>query len=416
MNDFGVKLEPASPGSPGPVLGTFTYDNFDISQDNNESYSQQYDDDVEELSCGSSTPDSLETTRQDFSINSNLESDPVVTDGIPKRLCLVCGDVASGYHYGVASCEACKAFFKRTIQGNIEYSCPASANCEITKRRRKACQACRFQKCLRMGMLREGVRLDRVRGGRQKYKRCPDQYNFPYVMHGKRYCLDDNRILVALLRIEPDRVFAMPDPNLPEDEFKMMATLSDLADRELVATIAWSKQVPGFINLPLSDQMNLLQSTWLDVLCLNLAFRSVPYKKHLVFADDFKCSEDEGSRFTMFAEVDNITRQLAKKMTDLKVTREEYILLKAILLFNPDTNVINSETIQCLRDRLHDSLLEYVHSKTSHSHRRIANLLLLFPLLMHQKLLAKEYWFNVKKNSRVPLHKLLSEMLEYACT
>ncbi|MEQ2174789.1 hypothetical protein GOODEAATRI_011449 [Goodea atripinnis] len=67
-------------------------------------------------------------------------------NSMPKRLCLVCGDIASGYHYGVASCEACKAFFKRTIQGNIEYSCPATNECEITKRRRKSCQACRFMK------------------------------------------------------------------------------------------------------------------------------------------------------------------------------------------------------------------------------------------------------------------------------
>lgn len=42
------------------------------------------------------------------------------------------------------------------ITGNIEYSCPATNECEITKRRRKSCQACRFMKCLKVGMLKEG--------------------------------------------------------------------------------------------------------------------------------------------------------------------------------------------------------------------------------------------------------------------
>ena len=57
--------------------------------------------------------------------------------------------------------------------------------------------------------------------------------------------LETSRLLAALLAIEPEKVYATPDPKLPDDEYKFMVTLSDLADRELVATIGWAKQVPG---------------------------------------------------------------------------------------------------------------------------------------------------------------------------
>ncbi|KAB7502919.1 Hormone receptor 4 [Armadillidium nasatum] len=71
-------------------------------------------------------------------------------------ICMICEDRATGLHYGIITCEGCKGFFKRTVQNKRVYTCVADGNCEITKAQRNRCQYCRFQKCLRQGMVLAG--------------------------------------------------------------------------------------------------------------------------------------------------------------------------------------------------------------------------------------------------------------------
>ncbi|KAG6922511.1 nuclear receptor subfamily 1, group I, member 3, partial [Chelydra serpentina] len=79
-------------------------------------------------------------------------------DGEPKgeeKICTVCGDRATGYHFHVMTCEGCKGFFRRSISKGVGFTCPFTHNCTITKAKRRQCQACRLQKCLAVGMRKD---------------------------------------------------------------------------------------------------------------------------------------------------------------------------------------------------------------------------------------------------------------------
>uniref|UniRef100_A0A3B4GBU7 Estrogen related receptor gamma n=1 Tax=Pundamilia nyererei TaxID=303518 RepID=A0A3B4GBU7_9CICH len=331
---------------------------------------------------------------------------------VAKRLCLVCGDVASGYHYGVASCEACKAFFKRTIQGNIEYSCPASNECEITKRRRKSCQACRFVKCLAVGMLREGVRLDRVRGGRQKYKRRIDAENSPYLHPQNPEKQGQSKMVSLLLVAEPEGIFAMPDPTVPESDIKALTTLCDLADRELVVNIGWAKHIPGFPSLSLADQMSLLQSGWMEILILRVVFRSLALEDKLVYAEDYIMDEEQ-SKLAGLLDLNNAILQLVKKYKAMGLEKEEFVVLKAIALANSDSmHIEDSEAVQRLQDVLHGALQDYETIHHPEDPRRAGKMIMTLPLLRQTAARAIQHFCSIKQDGRVPMHKLFLELLE----
>ncbi|XP_045537802.1 steroid hormone receptor ERR1 isoform X3 [Papilio machaon] len=343
----------------------------------------------------------------------------------PRRFCLVCGDVASGFHYGVASCEACKAFFKRTIQmlnyqGNIDYTCPASNECEINKRRRKACQACRFRKCLSTGMLREGVRLDRVRGGRQKYRRAPDlppPNNKPHI--------DDIKILEALSSYEPELLSCGAAPaGVTDPAARTLALLADLYDRELVGVIGWAKQIPGFTELQLNDQMRLLQSTWAEMLSLMVAYRSLPVAAtpapsspaplRLRFAHDLALDEhtarDIGA-LDLYLQISGVARRLER----LGAQREECYLLKALVLANSEARLDEHAAQRRFRDAILAALNDAVNAlRPYNANTALQQLLLSLPALRHADVAVRRFWTCVHRDRRTHMNKLFVEMLE-AC-
>lgn len=77
------------------------------------------------------------------------------------QICRVCGDKANGYHFNVMTCEGCKGFFRRAMKRNVRLRCPfRKGTCEITRKTRRQCQACRLRKCLESGMKKEMIMSD----------------------------------------------------------------------------------------------------------------------------------------------------------------------------------------------------------------------------------------------------------------
>ncbi|CAF1413111.1 unnamed protein product [Adineta steineri] len=90
------------------------------------------------------------------------------TAGLP-LICLVCGDDARGINFDVMSCMSCKTFFRRHAQKTvIKLECKLDHECEITKRTRSACAACRLKKCFTLGMNQQLLRRWSVKCSKSK--------------------------------------------------------------------------------------------------------------------------------------------------------------------------------------------------------------------------------------------------------
>lgn len=166
-------------------------------------------------------------------------------------------------------------------------------------------------------------------------------------------------MLEALASCEPDSL----DINtaLENTKHRTLSILSDLYDRELVGIIGWAKQIPGFTDLSLNDQMRLLQSTWAEILTLTLAYRSLPLVGHgrLKFATDFTMDEKQ-SRDCGATELYQMCCHVVERLDNISILKEEYYLLKALVLANSDVRLDEHRSLKKFRDSILSALSDTV--------------------------------------------------------
>ncbi|XP_039986441.1 progesterone receptor isoform X2 [Xiphias gladius] len=266
----------------------------------------------------------------------------------PQRLCVICGDEASGCHYGVLTCGSCKVFFKRAVEGHHSYLCAGRNDCIVDKIRRKNCPACRLRKCYQAGMMLGGRKLKRF-GALKALGLAPSLMFQSHLatasesqalasmscIPGIRELQLSQQIINILENIEPEILYSGYDNSQPNIPSLLLTSLNRLCEKQLLWIVKWSKSLPGFRNLHITDQMTLIQYSWMNLMVFSLGWRSFQNvtTEYLYFAPDLVLSQEQMRRSPIY-DLCLAIQFIPQEFANLQVTHEEFLCMKALILLN----------------------------------------------------------------------------------
>ncbi|XP_023654919.2 mineralocorticoid receptor [Paramormyrops kingsleyae] len=299
------------------------------------------------------------------------------------KVCLVCGDEASGCHYGVVTCGSCKVFFKRAVEGQHNYLCAGRNDCIIDKIRRKNCPACRVRKCLQAGMnlgARKSKKLGKMKGVSEEplpSLQSPKEgqkevgHGGALVPHtpGVTPYLSPS-ICSVLELIEPEVVYAGYDNTQPDTTDHLLSSLNQLAGKQMIRVVKWAKVLPGFRSLPIEDQITLIQYSWMCLSSFALSWRSYKHTngQMLYFAPDLIFNEERMQQSAMY-DLCLGMRQVSQDFMRLQLTYDEYLAMKVLLLLStvPKDGLKNQAAFEEMRVNYIKELRRSVGKATNNS-------------------------------------------------
>lgn len=311
-------------------------------------------------------------------------ADPLALNNVPcillTQICSICGDRATGKHYGASSCDGCKGFFRRSVRKNHLYTCRFNRNCIVDKDKRNQCRYCRLRKCFKAGMKKEAVQneRDRISARRPSYE---------------EHSMSNGLSLACLLNAEMLARQAGGSFERSNDydlSNKQIATIADVCDsmkQQLLYLVEWAKYIPAFIELPLDDQVALLRAHAGEHLLLGLAKRSLHLTDVLLLGNNCVipryCGESGVTSDLDISRVGTrVMDELVRPLTEVHIDDTEFACLKAIVFFDPNSKGLSdSSKIKYLRYQIQINLEDYISDRQYDSRGRFGELLLTLPAL-----------------------------------
>lgn len=343
--------------------------------------------------------------------NSQTISNRFAVHSSKSYVCAICGDKASGKHYGVASCEGCKGFFKRTVRKDLTYTCRDLSKCVVDKRQRNRCQYCRYHKCLSNGMKREAVQEERQKY-QQQLKNDLDRYS-PTSNEYKEEEQDTLDELNDDLVMTPDEKTLLEQIICSEDSFNPKIKISDpnpcsvealyeSIEQQLGRIPQWAKSIEQMKELEIDDQVSLLRANWREILCISLAHRSIICENTLLLATGSLFTAEKLSDVTLQSLVHLLISDIVNRIKELDIDRIELAFLKLLLLFDSDAkNLKNAKKVNDIRDSVCLMLSKYCRrDQFVNDPCRFARLLMCLPPIRSWTLKGTENIMSIKATNQ----------------
>nr|XP_046196655.1 peroxisome proliferator-activated receptor delta-like isoform X2 [Oncorhynchus gorbuscha] len=364
--------------------------------------------------------------------------------------CRICGDKASGFHYGVHACEGCKGFFRRTIRMKLDYE-RCERSCKIQKKSRNKCQYCRFQKCLLLGMSHDAIRYGRMPEAEKRklvagllagekapttnpngsdLKSLAKRVNNAYLKNLNMTKKKARSILTGKTSSSPPFVIhdmdslcqaenglvwkqlingTTPNKEIGVHVFYRCQCTTVETVRELTE---FAKSIPGFVDLFLNDQVTLLKYGVHEAIFAMLP--SLMNKDGLLVANGkgFVTREFLRSLRRPFSEIMEPKFEFAVKFNALELDDSDLALfVAAIILCGDRPGLINIKQVEEIQDSILQALDQ--HLLANHTDSKY-----LFPKLLNKmadlRQLVTENAMLVQKikktESETSLHPLLQEI------